>query len=638
MAGIQASSPESIAALVAALGKRVEAPGLAIALVAEAAARQHDVSLVGSGLRLIDKHLDQAASGAVGGMLVDKISDAAGSAPVSELLGPLYEHLLAAAQRKASGAHFTPLHLARGLVSAVVEGWDLPAPPGSAGPPEILDPSCGGAAFLLAGAELLVDQWSLTRPAAVGKLHGVDTDPVAVAVAEAALALWCVEAGNDAAPLHQLRSADGLLDRLPDVDLVVGNPPFLNQLENETVRSAEHRAVLRTRYADKVGPYGDTAALFLLAGAEALRPHGRMVLIQPQSILGSRDTSELRRLLTNTLRLHGLWFCQEAVFSASVRVCAPIFEQPGESVSAPSVRSGPASIRRWTRPDVEPAPAYPIGELEVTDTWGPLIADLVGIPPVRLAAATAIGDVARVTAGFRDQFYGFADHTSECEGDPGPQSPAAITVGMIDPLRLRWGGGAFKYAGTTWERPVVDLAAVHKDNPTLGNWADERLRPKVVLATQTRVLEAVVDRDGVCLPITPVISIEPNPRLEADQERDELSVWFDSLAVDEQVWLLAAALMAPPVTAWACAHRLGTALSTNAVKLAAADVSSIPLPSDVALWLTGAQHAQEAQGAATSDAWRSSLVALGSAMTAAYGLSNHDPVFAWWQERLPDWR
>ena len=90
-----------------------------------------------------------------------------------------------------------------------------------------------------------------------GCLTGVDIDPAAVAAAAAALG-----------PGADLRTGDALDGAVPagPFDVVVGNPPFLNQLAAGTSRGG------RSRWGG--GAYADTAALFLSL-ALARRPARR---------------------------------------------------------------------------------------------------------------------------------------------------------------------------------------------------------------------------------------------------------------------------------------------------------------------------------------------------------------------------
>jgi hypothetical protein len=123
--------------------------------------------------------------------------------------------------------------------------------------------------------------------------------------------------------------------------------------------------------------------------------------------------------------------------------------------------------------------------------------------------------------------------------------------------------------------------------------------PKVLVATQTKVIEAVVDEAGAWLPCTPVLTVVP---------------------VDLDLGHALAVLLAPPVSAWALREAGGAALSGDATKLSATQLRSIPLPPAGADW-------DEAAGALQGG----DVLAAGAAMGRAYGVDVH----GWWSARLP---
>ena len=131
---------------------------------------------------------------------------------------------------------------------------------------------------------------------------------------------------------------------------------------------------------------------------------------------------------------------------------------------------------------------------------------------------------------------------------------ASSTSGLIEPLAVAWGRASVRFAGRRWQRPVVQLDAV---DPSIARWVQSQLVPKLVIATQTRVLEVAVDDDGCFVPSTPVIAVHAPP---------------------ERLWHLAAALGAPPITALAFARvgrhgavgRRGEAVGAASARVAAA--------------------------------------------------------------------
>jgi hypothetical protein len=157
---------------------------------------------------------------------------------------------------------------------------------------------------------------------------------------------------------------------------------------------------------------------------------------------------------------------------------------------------------------------------------------------------------------------------------------------------------------------VADVAAITEAR--VARWAAARLVPKVLVATQSKVIEAVVDPAGEWLPCTPVVSVEP------DDPAD--------------VWPLAAVLLAPAVTAWALTRSVGTALAAGTIKLSASQVAAVPLPADDEAWVEGAAAARTAHATAYGPARRAALEALAHAMERAY--ASTPEVTAWWLARL----
>ncbi len=476
----------------------------------------------------------------------------------AELLGRAHEALVPAEERKARGVHYTPAALADRLVALTLDGLD--------GEPRrwrVADLACGGGAFLLAAARALVGR-GLTPSEAARAVRGIDLDPLAAAVGVTAVALW---SGGTPATIV---IANGLRRR-PDepYDAVVGNPPFQSQLHTATAR----------RPGEGSG-YADTAALFLARACEAVRSRGRVGLIQPQSVLAARDVERVRASVQARAALRAVWVAQRKVFAADTQVVAVIAQR--------GVPAGPVTL--YTGPEVEE-----VGTIDAPSpaSWAPLAARARGVPEVDLGDGPALATLATATAGFRDQFYGLADHVQE----GGTGSPL-VTSGLIDPARCRWGERPARFAGKRWERPTVDLETVE---PDVRRWFAARLVPKVLVASQTRVIEAVVDEAGTWLPSVPVVSVEAPP---------------------DRLWDIAAALLAPPVSAWALGRALGTALTSDGVRVSARLVLDVPLPTDADAW------------AAAATALRAGdLDAYGPLACQAYGVD--EAVAGWWSSRLP---
>jgi hypothetical protein len=480
-------------------------------------------------------------------------------------------------QRRANGLHVTPRWLADRLVARALEGL------GTAPAVTVCDPACGGGAFLVAAARWLHRRGAERRRVVRHLLWGADIDPVGLAAAEAALALWA----GEVPPPGRLVVADALADGgavWPDrpgagFHAVVGNPPFQSQLGRATARTPDQQARLRARYGPAVRAYTDAAWLFLLAGCELARPGGRVVLVEPQSFVGARDAGAVRSGVDERARLLDMWVDERAVFAASVRVCAPVLEV------GPGRRNG------------EP------------NAWSGRFAAAVGIPGVQRPATGTIADLAQVIAGFRDEYYGLV--AAVRERSPGGDDAGAplITSGLIDWLGCSWGRRPARFAKRAWRAPVVDHDELGETGGRAARrWVARARVPKLLVATQTRVLEAAVDVGGSWVPSVPVVSLVPHDPAD--------------------LWRVAAAVVSPAATAWLLGRAPGTALARGAIKVAAPDLLALPLPADLGAWDEAAAAVRAlTTGPATPAACDRFLVAAAAAYATPPSLT------AWWRER-----
>ena len=518
------------------------------------------------------------------------------------LLGTVDESLLDPARRRAGGSFYTPAAMATAVV-----GWALDDLPSDE--PVVCDPATGGGAFLLAAGEALAAR-GIPPIDVVGEcLVGADIDPVAAAVTEASLALWC---GGGAVPRVLVGDALSLDpgDWPARPHVVVGNPPFLNQLGRATARPTSQAAALRGRLGAAARGYVDTAVLFLVAATRLVRPGGTVALVLPQSFLATRDAATARADVLVDAALELLWLPSDAVFDAAVRVCVPVLRRGGARRATLAVWAG-----------LPPVPSHHVevdaDELRAAPTWSHLAVSAAEVPDCRPTVAGTLGAWARVHADFRQQYYGVVPFVVD---DPtgvldDAAFPRLVTCGLVDPATCRWGRRPTRHHRRRWEAPRVDLARLeaHSD---LGPWARARLVPKIVVATQTRVVEAAVDVDGAWLPSTPLVSV---------------------VAPGERLWHVAAVLLSPVVSAWALRTWGGAALAADAVKLGAAQVRAIPVPAAGGGWDSAAEAVRRASISDDEAERRRWLLSAADASCRAYGVEP-SALCDWWSARLPGGR
>ena len=522
-----------------------------------------------------------------------------------------HEGSVAPEDRRAQGVHYTPSPLADLLVRRAFDHLGRT-------PSRVCDPACGSGAFLLAAAAELHRRGVAVRDVVTSRLVGIELDEAAASVARRALVVWADELGVAVAE-HEVHVEHGdalaapgtpsAVARPVGVDVVVGNPPFLSQLAGRTARGAAHRATAE-RLLGRPGGYADTASLFLVASLDLLDGGGVVCLLQPQSFLAARDTEAVRAAVAERADLVELWGSDDAHFDASVRVCAAVLTAPRAAPRAvPPVRIS------WGLPVVEHPDAGPTPDAR---TWGPLLAGPRGLPVVPEPDGVRLGDVATATAGFRDEFYALTDGLVDglpggsTANDPSANGSARlVTVGMIDVARLTWDTTPRRVRGAARLAPCVDLDELARRSPRVASWARDRMVPKVLVATQTRVVEAVPDPVGDCIPVTPTISVEP-------------------AAGAPSLPHLTAALCAPPVAAVAAARHLGAGLSAGALRWSASSVLDVALPTPGPQWDEGAALVEALMVA--GDTERPALLdRIGVVMTEAHGLDESHPVLAWWR-------
>jgi hypothetical protein len=513
-----------------------------------------------------------------------------------------HERTVPPSVRRSRGVHYTPADVARRVTALALDAF-------GERPRLVADPCCGAGSFLLAAADELVRR-GVDPVAVLARLVGSDIDAGAVAATREALRVWSLRHGlpADAAGAAQLWVGDAFGGPArADIDVVVGNPPFLSQLRSAT---RDHRRSGAGSAGTRVGPYTDASALFLLDAVGRVRPGGVVALLQPRSLLSARDAAPVRDAAESVAELSGLWVGEGGFADAEVHVCAPLLRRvPGPSQphgTEPVVvhdDTGASSRTHRVR--------LPSGGR----SWSPLLAPVFGVPapPSVAPGGAVIGDVAAVTAGFRDEFYGIAAATREAPDAVGGAA-RVVPVGAVDLGGEAWGRRPVRIAGRSWTRPVLDQEVLRRDAPRVADWVGRRLVPKVLVATQTRVVEAAVDNVGDVVPLTPLISVEP-----------------ESGGTD--LWHLAAALVAPPVAARVVADHLGSGRSAATVRWSAAGVRSVSLPVEQGPWSEGARLLAALPPRGDGRDRPAAIERLGAVLCAAHGIGvgpERDELLAWW--------
>jgi SAM-dependent methyltransferase len=431
------------------------------------------------------------------------------------------------AQRKQLGAWYTPDHLVASVVDNVVTAEFLASCGTGDRCLRVLDPSCGDGRFLAAVSE------RASRHGVTCELVGVDIDPHAV------------KAARVTNPGAHVVEADALRHDFGGrrFDLVIGNPPFLSQMASATTRGGT---------SDRSGgPYADAAVEFLALAGELVVPDGgRVALIVPQSLLAARDARHVRASFDDRAHLFWSWWTGERVFDAQVHTCAVAFQFSAHDPR--SRRDSGDPVHRDRDANVE------MDRERGRGNWAYVVTSRQGIPDVPLLETSGrVGDRAVLNANFRDEYYGMipavGDHAT---------GPPLVTSGLIDPGRTWWGSRPVTFAKRRLHAPRIDLTAL---DPKMQRWASRRLVPKVLVANQTSIIEAVCDPNGEWLPAVPVIGVYPH-------------VDDGVRSAADAAWGIAAVLTSPIASALVWHHAAGTGLSATSIRLGPAALGAIPWP------------------------------------------------------------
>jgi adenine-specific DNA-methyltransferase len=200
-----------------------------------------------------------------------------------------------AAERKARGAFFTPPEISKFLSDWAVRSRS----------DQLLEPSCGEAAFLLAAAESLKNAGATNAEVGM-QLHGVDVHAESVASAERLL----TSEGFTA----QLAVGD-FFQRKPEpiFDAVVGNPPYVRyQSFSGEFRARALEAALRQGV--RLNQLASSWAAFTVHASAFLKPEGRLALVLPAELLAVKYAAQIRRFLLDRFATVRLVLFENLVF------------------------------------------------------------------------------------------------------------------------------------------------------------------------------------------------------------------------------------------------------------------------------------------------------------------------------------
>lgn len=212
-------------------------------------------------------------------------------ADASYAIGRIYTETMPRERRSKLGAYYTPPALCERLLDMASQAgvdWSTA---------RVLDPACGGGAFLSPVAMRMAASMKGMEPAAAlesveNRLYGIELDPFAAWLSQVFLDATLIKLGivSNRLPRISVQVGDALECNSADreFDLVVGNPPY-GRVSLSTQRRREYARSLYG-HANMYGLFTDLALRYTRIG-------GTVAYVTPTSFLAGAYFKTLRKLL-----------------------------------------------------------------------------------------------------------------------------------------------------------------------------------------------------------------------------------------------------------------------------------------------------------------------------------------------------
>lgn len=205
-----------------------------------------------------------------------------------DILGVIYQSLLTEGHKSREGSYYTPQCITRQIASDHLKG--------SGQNLKILDPCCGTGQFLLAAADVILQNNPEPDPAC---LWGYDIDPLAVRIARINLFLkfrnvaFIPNIYKKNIILHYSLGNHAGIEK--EFDLVIGNPPWGAELKFEQVNFLKDNFTIIKSL--------ESFSYFIYIGLELLKKGGILSFILPESITNIKTHKDIRAYILRNSRI-----------------------------------------------------------------------------------------------------------------------------------------------------------------------------------------------------------------------------------------------------------------------------------------------------------------------------------------------
>jgi type I restriction-modification system DNA methylase subunit len=252
----------------------------------------------------------------------------------SDILGRVYEELIPDVERHRLGQYYTPPPIVELITEMCIKSPNDKA----------LDPACGSGSFLVKAYHKLKDLKRKENPFAdenklheeiLNQLYGIDINPFPATLSSINLAIRNLKVPSRhisivVSDFFKVKPSMGII---PQVDVVVTNPPYTRQEEMEYKEQIREEALTyldgsKIQLDARAGIY----AYFFTHSSKFLKEHGMMGQITSDTWLDVGYGEDLKRFFLDHFKIHAIiWYDVRAFEKALVGTCITILEKEDES-------------------------------------------------------------------------------------------------------------------------------------------------------------------------------------------------------------------------------------------------------------------------------------------------------------------
>ncbi|MEM2191979.1 MAG: N-6 DNA methylase [Archaeoglobaceae archaeon] len=252
----------------------------------------------------------------------------------SDVIGRVYEELIPDVERHRLGQYYTPPPIVELITEMCIRSPN----------DKMLDPACGSGSFLVKAYHKLKDLKKKENPFAdenrlheeiLNQLYGVDINPFPAQLSSINLAIRNLRVPSRhmnivVSDFFKVKPSMGVI---PEVDVVITNPPYTRQEEMEYKDQIREEALT---YSDgskiQLDARAGIYAYFFTHSAKFLKEHGMMGQITSDTWLDVGYGEGLKQFFLDHFKIHAIiWYDVRAFEKALVGTCITILEKEDES-------------------------------------------------------------------------------------------------------------------------------------------------------------------------------------------------------------------------------------------------------------------------------------------------------------------